>query len=95
MFVVLLRYIKPMEEINKHVAAHRAFLDKYYASGNLIVSGRMNPPAGGVIICVAQSREAVEAIMAQDPFNLEKIAEYSIYEFEPNKMAEGFKHFLS
>lgn len=31
MFLVLTKYVKPMEEVDKFLAAHSEFLDKYYA----------------------------------------------------------------
>ena len=94
MFVVILRYIKPLEEIEAVVPAHREFLDRYYANGNFIVSGRQNPPVGGLIVCKANSLEEIQAIMKEDPFNTEGIAEYSFIEFGPTKHALGFEQFL-
>lgn len=91
MFVVLLSYVKPMEEVLRVVPAHREFLDKYYEKGNFIVSGRQNPPVGGVIICKACSREEIASIMMEDPFNTEGIAEYTIIEFGHTKCAPWFE----
>jgi uncharacterized protein YciI len=40
MFVIELVYKADLREIDAHMHAHVRFLKKYYASGNLLVSGR-------------------------------------------------------
>jgi uncharacterized protein YciI len=49
MFAIILEYKKPIEEIERHTAEHRAFLDEYYAQGVLVMSGRQTSAKGGVI----------------------------------------------
>jgi uncharacterized protein YciI len=85
MFVLLSRYLKPLEEVDNVVGEHRAFLDKHYASGDLLISGPQNPRVGGVIVTKEMTRAAVEAMLAQDPFVREGISEYQIIEFMPTR----------
>lgn len=85
MFVLLSRYLKPLAEVDNVVGEHRAFLDKHYASGDLLISGPQNPRVGGVIVTKEMTREAVEAMLAQDPFVREGISEYQIIEFMPTR----------
>jgi uncharacterized protein YciI len=85
MFVLLSRYLKPLEEIDKVVGEHRAFLEKHYASGDLLISGPQNPRTGGVIVTKEMTREAVEAMLAQDPFVREGCSEYQLIEFNPTR----------
>jgi uncharacterized protein YciI len=87
MFVILLNYIKPLSEADRYVAEHREFLQRYYASGHFLLSGRKEPRTGGVILANAETREEIEAIILDDPFNREKIAEYEIIEFLPSMAA--------
>lgn len=94
LFIVILRYIVPLSEIDTHRQKHLEFLDEYYSKGNLISSGRQNPPNGGVIIAKATSRKELEAILAQDPFYIERLAEYQIFEFIPTKYIAEFKKIL-
>ncbi|WP_373531166.1 YciI family protein [Vampirovibrio sp.] len=91
MFAVIVKYKKSMEEIELHTPAHRAFLDRYYEQGVLLISGRQNPPEGGVILAKAESRARVLEIFAEDPFQTEGVADYEIYEFTPTK----FQPFLA
>ena len=94
MYLVHVNYIKPIEEVEKHLVAHRSFLDKYYATGNLICSGPRNPRIGGIILCNANSREDVWKIIHEDPFCINNIAEYEVIEFNPIKYAKGFEPFI-
>ena len=94
MFIINLKYIKPIEDIEKHVENHIKFLDKYYASANFICSGRKNPRVGGVIICNAKDKSEVECIIKEDPFFIEKLAEYEIIEFLSTKYRDGFERFI-
>jgi len=91
MFIINLTYIKQLEEVEKHLAEHIIFLNKYYDSGNFICSGRKNPRTGGIIICNAKNMEEVNEIISEDPFNENGIANYDILEFQPTKYAEDFK----
>lgn len=83
MFIVLLNYIKPLAEVETWLEEHREFLNRYYASGHFLLSGPRVPRSGGVIICRAETRAEVEAIVEKDPFHREQISHYEIIEFTP------------
>lgn len=91
MFVVSLTYKKPIAEVEPHLAAHICYLDECYANGIFIASGRKVPRTGGVILAKAESRAALEAILQQDPFYLEDVAEFEVIEFIPTKTAPGLE----
>lgn len=80
MFIISLTYILPMEEVERHLQAHVAFLDTYYAAGTFVCSGRKVPRTGGVIIACGKSRAEIEAIVRQDPFHIHGVAAYDITE---------------
>ena len=83
MFIAILTYKKPLCEVDRFLAAHREYLAKHYAVGDFIASGPQTPRVGGVIMIKAESRIAVDAIIAEDPFNINGIAGYQIVEFTP------------
>ena len=91
---MILTYKKPLEVVEEHLQAHRAYLDEYYRSGNFIVSGRQNPWVGGVILCKAGSREELRHIYEHDPFYVHEVADFRVVEFEPTKYAAGFEAFI-
>jgi uncharacterized protein YciI len=85
MFVLLSRYLKPLSEVDRWVDEHRAFLERHYEAGDLLISGPQNPRTGGVIVTHEISRERVEAMLANDPFVREGASEYQIVEFKPTR----------
>lgn len=95
MFIILLKYIKPLNEVEKELEKHIKYLDKYYSLKKFICSGRRNPRIGGVILCKSQNEEEVKEIIKEDPFYICKIAEYEIIEFLPTKYAEGFEEIIN
>ncbi len=83
MFIAILTYRKPLEEVDRFLQAHRDYLAEHYAAGDFIASGPQNPRIGGVIMLKADSRAAVDTIISQDPFKINGIADYQIVEFTP------------
>ena len=92
MFIAILTYKKPLSEVDKFLASHRDYLAEHYAAGDFIASGPQTPRVGGVIMIKAKSRAAVDSIIAQDPFNINGIADYQIVEFTPTMFAESSLH---
>ena len=94
MFVIKLSYIKPLEFIDKARPAHLEFLDKYYAQNIFIASGRQSPPVGGIIIAASNDRQQIENIIKEDPFYIQKLAEYEIIQFTPAKFHQAIKDLI-
>ncbi|MDF3288890.1 MULTISPECIES: YciI family protein [Streptomyces] len=93
MFVVELTYTAPLERIDAALADHVAWLDKQYADGTVIASGRKEPRDGGVLIMVAPDRATVEALVATDPFAVAGVAEYRVIEFVATKTAPALERY--
>lgn len=94
MFIVILKYKKPIEEVTKYLGEHITFLEKYYNLNKFICSGRQEPRNGGVILCNGKDKEEIYSIIREDPFHINNIADYEVIEFIPTKYAEGFKEFV-
>jgi uncharacterized protein YciI len=91
MFVIELTYRAPLSAIDARMTAHVAFLRKYYSTGNFLVSGRQIPRKGGIILAVAESRDRVEAIMREDPFVAQGLAEIRVVEFRASQKADDIQ----
>lgn len=89
MFIIILTYIQPLALIERHLEAHRAFLDQHYAAGHFIASGPQIPRTGGVILAKGLARHQLDEILAEDPFYREKVATYQVIAFDPIKCAVG------
>ena len=94
MFVVTLTYKADQADIDAAMADHVAWLDKHYAAGVFLTSGRRVPRAGGVILADGLSREAMADALAEDPFNQRDLADYLVVEFTPTRTAPGLEHLL-
>jgi uncharacterized protein YciI len=88
MFVIELTYKAPLARIDAQMRAHVAFLKKYYASGHFLISGRQIPRTGGIILALGESREQIEAIMAEDPFCRDGLAEIRVIQFRASQRAD-------
>lgn len=82
MFVLLSRFRKPLEEVNRFLMAHSVWVQHHYESGRFLVSGRREPPVGGVIVARAESEQELREILALDPIQQMGLAEYEIVAFE-------------
>jgi uncharacterized protein YciI len=87
MFVIELVYKAELAAIDSHMSAHVAFLKKYYAAGNFLVSGRKIPRDGGIILAVGKSRREIESIIREDPFYQHGLADFRIIEFRASQKA--------
>lgn len=81
MFIINLNYIVPLEQLDNHMTDHVKFLRKYYKQNVFVASGRKVPRTGGIILALAKSKAEVEKIIAEDPFYIHQLAEFTITEF--------------
>ena len=88
MFVIELTYKAPLSAIDAAMAAHMRFLKKHYASGAFLMSGRKIPRDGGIIIATGPSKEAIEAMAADDPFVAGGLADFRVIEFRASQLAD-------
>ncbi len=89
-FIINLRYLAPLSEIDGAMSKHVRFLDKYFAGNLFLVAGRQVPRTGGIIIARGKDRQSVDRIMRQDPFIKEKLASYDIVEFKGSRTSRAF-----
>jgi uncharacterized protein YciI len=90
MFVVELIYKADLEEIDAQMRAHMAFLKRHYSAGTFLVSGRKVPRDGGIILAAGKTRAEIEAIMREDPFCKNGLADFRVIEFRASQRAADF-----
>ncbi len=93
MYIVILRYVRPLEEIDALMGQHVQWLNKHYADGTFVASGRQSPRTGGVILARSGERLALEAMIAHDPFVSNGVATAEVIEFHPSMTAKGAEVF--
>ena len=95
MYIVILTYKKPSEDIERVTVPHRAFLDTLYAQNILLISGPQVPRTGGILVARSgQTKDELMEILKGDPFYTEGIADYNIIEFNPVKHHAVIKDLL-
>ncbi len=95
LYVMLLTYTRPLDEVNAHLEGHRAYLRRMYAAGHFIVSGPRVPPGGGVILARAASEENARALTREDPFSQLGFATYEVIAFDALWSAPEFTPVLA
>jgi uncharacterized protein YciI len=87
MYVVLLNYVAPLEEVDYMLPDHAKWLEKHFQAGEFLTAGRRNPRTGGVIITRPMLRGKLDAILATDPFAMHHLATYDVIEFSATRTA--------
>ena len=81
MFVLLLTYTKPLDEVDALMRPHMAWLNKHRAAGRFVTWGRQIPRTGGVILAHGDDRDEMEALAASDPFVTGGVATVEVVQF--------------
>jgi uncharacterized protein YciI len=89
-FVLVLSYVKPLEEVDALMRDHMAWVNEQYAAGRFVVSGRQVPRTGGVILARGDDRAEMDAIAAADPFVKGGVATVEVIQFRASQSAPGF-----
>uniref|UniRef100_A0AAU2VJZ7 YciI family protein n=1 Tax=Streptomyces sp. NBC_00008 TaxID=2903610 RepID=A0AAU2VJZ7_9ACTN len=89
MFVLELSYAAPLGRVDALMKDHDGWLDRQYAAGVFIASGRENPRDGGVILAVGEDRAEIERLAATDPFAVHGVCVYRITEFLATRTSDA------
>lgn len=85
MFIVLLRFGANRAAAPRFMEDHRAWLDQGHAEGIFLLSGSLQPAAGGAILVHGLSRDALDDRLRQDPFVAEGVVEAEIIAITPGR----------
>jgi uncharacterized protein YciI len=84
--IAIVRYRKPIEEVEKVLADHRAYLKGLLDRGVLLASGPLDPRnAGALLLRVPDGNflEALDQVRDGDPFIQKGIAQYELLPWKP------------
>ncbi|UYN98228.1 MAG: GTP cyclohydrolase [Devosia sp.] len=90
MFILSLTYLVPLDQVDRHVEPHLAWVAEGYDRGYFLASGRKEPRTGGVILARGPLAE-LEALTAQDPFVLAGVARYEFTSILVSRTAPGLE----
>ena len=95
MFVIELTYKASLTAIDAHMTAHVKYLNKHYAAGRFLLSGRKIPRDGGIILALGGTKQEIEAIVAQDPFHRHGLADFRVIEFRASQRADNIQELIA
>jgi len=68
-WAALIEYIPDTTKVNEIRPTHRAYLTSLIESGKLVCAGPLLDDYGALIVYEAESKEAAEELMRNDPFH--------------------------
>ena len=92
--VVLITYVRPLEDVDAQMEAHVAWLEKGFGAEIFLLAGRRDPRTGGVIV-VRGERDAVDALMRTDPFVESGVATIEVVAFNASFAAPAIRELLA
>jgi uncharacterized protein YciI len=87
--VLTLTYQQPLDVIDRTRPAHLAWIEEEIAAGRLILAGRQESQAGGVLITGDVSVETAEELIARDPYQQAGVVSYERLSFNGGLRAPG------
>lgn len=94
MYVVMLTYTQPPAEVDKHREAHRDWVRHQYERGRFLASGPRVPREGGLILVRDMPRENLDALLAEDPFRQNGVADYTVVAFKVSNASSDLQNLL-
>ncbi|MFI5954540.1 YciI family protein [Cryptosporangium sp. NPDC051539] len=91
MFVVTLTYVADISEVDAELDGHMAWLESQFTDGVFVASGPRVPRHGGVILAQGVDREELNRRLSLDPYAEKCLADYTVIEFDPTRVAEGYE----
>ena len=79
--ISIIRYRKPLEDVQKHTDTHRAYLQGLKQEGLLIASGPMVPRNGGMLLLRVPDNKAqatLDSIRDNDPYVRFGVAQHEL-----------------
>ncbi|MFI7596359.1 YciI family protein [Actinoplanes sp. NPDC049681] len=77
------KYLAPLDEVDRARDDHLAFLGGLEERGLLVSAGRQDPAVGGVVLLGVDTEGEARELMAQDPYLLRGLAEYTAIGWTP------------
>lgn len=93
MYIVLLKFIKPLDVVDLALPDHVDWVTKQYEAGCFLASGRQVPPDGVVMIARGMPRGRLDALLMTDPYVVQRLAKYEVVEFRATRTAPELAKF--
>ena len=85
MYLMVSKYLAPLDQVDAARDAHQAYLDGLEQRGLLVAGGRQDPPTGGVLLFDVDTEGAARELIAEDPYVTRGLAEYTATGWKPTR----------
>jgi uncharacterized protein YciI len=90
LFAITLNYLRPPEDIQAQLEAHKAWLVRYIQTGNILFAGPLHAKAGGFVLAHASGQPDIQNMIAEDPFHIHSLVSFDVQAIDPVIRAESF-----
>ena len=88
MYIALLTYTAPETEVDYALPDHSDWIRQQFTKGIFLVAGKGNGRADQVILTRSCLRGKLDAVLATDPFVIQRLARYDVIEFTATRTAQ-------
>lgn len=81
LYIVVLTYIRPVEEVHSHLDTHRDWLVEYAKRGSIIVAGPLEDRSGDALLASCKDRTELDSMLAKDSFHVHRLVECQVKAF--------------
>ena len=85
MFVILLKFSTHKAKAGQFMERHNSWLRDGFEKGVFLLSGSVQPKAGGAVLAHNATPEQIQAIVNEDPFVAEDVVTAEIVEISASK----------
>ncbi len=82
MYLLIVSYTKPADEVAPHIPAHAAWVKKYLDEGVFLFAGPKKSKLGGVILTKSIDKDRLKKIISEDSYVQQDVCEYQIIDFD-------------
>ena len=95
MFVILLKFSTNKAKAGQFMERHNSWLRDGFEKGVFLLSGSIQPKAGGAVLAHNATLEEIRAIVSEDPFVAEEVVAAEIVEISASKSIPELKFLVS
>ncbi len=85
MYLMISKYLVSLAEVDLLRDEHLEFISDLEQRGLVVSAGRQDPPVGGVILLDVDTEVQAQELIANDPYVLRGVAEYTATGWKPTR----------
>ncbi len=91
MYLLVISYVKPAEEVTPHIETHSSWVKKYFQEGVFLMAAQKKSKLGGAILVKSIDKCLLKKIIAEDSYVTADVAEYQIIDLDCKATSPGLE----